>query len=365
MHRVIVCKTYYQLIFAIQLKKSLFLNDEVDIIVSDHSVNAEKVCERLKKLGMFSKVTFLQYKDADSNASKIHSFTDAIMLAFEKKSTKISKLYSAEYIDELIAYNMDFVIYSLYDKLKKNNPNVCLSKMEEGIFSYNVNVVDICGKRIILSNMIRRFLNKKDALTSQRRFYVYFPELVERPDGIELIRVPQIEKNSSIRDELNYIFDVNKDELQSEYDRPYIFFGTIFKSDGDDIGEERIFSEVSKIVGKENIVIKIHPRDTSSFYADNGFKVASSSSAPWEVLQMNLDCDSKVFLTLVSGCVLAPCILNMKDIKTYYLFKLGDLHEKGQAAEEIKGLCNQLFKLQKIGKCVNHEIIDNIEQIVN
>ena len=49
MRRLIIANTYYQVIFAMQMRNTIFKRDDVDLIITDHSKNADVVCENIKK----------------------------------------------------------------------------------------------------------------------------------------------------------------------------------------------------------------------------------------------------------------------------------------------------------------------------
>ena len=55
-----ICNTYYQLIVAMQLALTVFEEDEVDVILSDHSVGAKKVADRLQDTRVFRDVLYLE-----------------------------------------------------------------------------------------------------------------------------------------------------------------------------------------------------------------------------------------------------------------------------------------------------------------
>ena len=59
-------------------------------------------------------------------------------------------------IDEIISFNIDYAIYSFYDKVFAQNPNVRISRMEEGIISYNYTESVSCGKTIRIAHCFRK-----------------------------------------------------------------------------------------------------------------------------------------------------------------------------------------------------------------
>ena len=62
MKRLFICNTYYQLIIAIQLKLTLFKEDEVSVWISDCSVNSETVADRLNETNIFNYVNKIYTK---------------------------------------------------------------------------------------------------------------------------------------------------------------------------------------------------------------------------------------------------------------------------------------------------------------
>ena len=69
MRRMIICNTYFQLIAAIQLKLTLFINDIVTVVLTDHSKNAYAYFENLKKLNVFDFAYFLNCRNEDYDKS--------------------------------------------------------------------------------------------------------------------------------------------------------------------------------------------------------------------------------------------------------------------------------------------------------
>lgn len=75
--------------------------------------------------------------------------------------------------------------------------------------------------------------------------------------------------------------------------------------------------KVANLVGKDNLLIKIHPRDLRTIYSDNGFNVDKNSLIPWEAIQLSSDFSDKVFLTINSGSVLSGSTMSEKPVKTF------------------------------------------------
>jgi hypothetical protein len=125
--------------------------------------------------------------------------------------------------------------------------------------------------------------------------------------------------NNQLVTELGIVFGVN--DCVDVYDKKYIFFedGYIDWDEGEDI---RIVQELASVVGKENIMVRIHPRNPRNRFAELGYKTNQDTSIPWEILAMNIDIQDKVLITMYSQSVLTPDILLGKKAKSLILCKL-------------------------------------------
>ena len=61
----ILVNTYFQIIIAIKLKTSKYKDDEVDIIISNHSTDSVKIFNKLTNLSIFRKVYYINSKDVE------------------------------------------------------------------------------------------------------------------------------------------------------------------------------------------------------------------------------------------------------------------------------------------------------------
>ena len=78
--------------------------------------------------------------------------------------------------------------------------------------------------------------------------------------------------------------------------------------------------KIADIVGKENLLVKLHPRNKVDRFSKYGITTNKTIGMPWEVIQMNNNFSDKVFLTIASGSVLASKLYFGDNIKTYLLF---------------------------------------------
>ena len=60
---LIICNTVLQIMFATNLKYTEFVDDDVDLIISDHTNNSEVIANNSKNVNAFSNVFYVKSKD--------------------------------------------------------------------------------------------------------------------------------------------------------------------------------------------------------------------------------------------------------------------------------------------------------------
>lgn len=307
---LLVCNTYYQLILAIQMKRTIFINEQVDLWLSDHSVGAEEVVDRIKKEKIFVNVKYIKTRQKVYDRSKFSKIKEQLDINFGEIGNYDLPLY-----DEIIFHNFDMDFYRIGDLYQKIGHEVVWSKFEEGILSYSYS--DLSSNCVVISELIRKFTRRKRIVPEIKFFYCTDPEFKKDYFDCVLKKVPRI--NSDDRDMqkiLNNIFDYEP----VNYKQKYIFFASSSDIDGTPCGETELVLKIANEVGKENLLVKMHPRDTRNVYEERGIAVMRNSFVPWEVIQMNGLPSDTVFLTLTSGAFLSASVLLNQNIRGIYLY---------------------------------------------
>ena len=312
--------TYFQLIVAVNLKLTRFINDEVDIIVSNKSTDSEIICENLRKIKLFNEVYHYKFPK-NSNISKnnikgimlkcIKSFK---LLFLKKDLQKRVQLKEKKY-DKFFFYNYTKEMYQLYDFLYSINNEIETCRFEEGYigYLYNNNVVN---KNYI---KIRNMLKRKSFSEFTDFYYIFYPELMLYKTNSKIERIDVLNRNNkALTKSLNEIFDYKK--VNDSYNQKYIFFEESFFWDNKNIDDLDLVLKIADVVGKENLLVKLHPRNRIDRFKDYGIATNKTIGIPWEIIQMNNDFSDKVFLTISSGSVLASKLYFGDNIKTYLLY---------------------------------------------
>lgn len=361
MRRLIIANTFYQVIFSMQMKYTVFKEDKVEIIVTDHSKSADDVALSLKEERTFDAVYFVKTNGSNDNRSvcqRVHDIVSISLLKTNRFSYYINCVTDL-FFDELVVFNYDMRTYGIYALLSTHNPNIKVSRFEEGILSYSSETIYTNVRAVI--GFLRKTFGKTVIEQRLDKFYCFYPDLYE--GVLDPFAVPLIKSNSHVRVALQNVFNANNHTF--EYRQKYIFFTSVYDFEGGKpVGEFELVCKVADLVGKDNLLIKTHPRDTRTIYVDSGFHVEKNSAIPWEVIQLTGDFSDKVFMTINSGSVLSGSTMSKKPVNTYYMYKLCDISGNESCKKNAHDIEKLLMdnKMSKTLKAV--KIAERIEDIL-
>lgn len=311
--------TQYQLIVAVNLKLKMFQNESADIIIHDHSNGYEKIAERLGKICVFKNI-FLVRSHGPISAPTFSSKAARTINILMNRDDIIRKTFSipATKYDLFLFYNYNYFNTSLYYKLKKKYPDILSKRFEEGyacLFDFE------CKGNISSSVALQKKLEKihnNPKLDDIKEMYIFEPDLALFDKNHLALQMPKFNKNSQeIKRILNYVFDYKED---INFDSKYIFFEESYFADGRAIDDKELVLKIADLVGKDNLMVKLHPRNPVDRFVELGIKTIGQSGIPWEVVIMNHNFSDNVFLTIASGSVLSPRIIFDDNIPTFMLY---------------------------------------------
>lgn len=344
--RLIICNTLYQLIVAIQIHLS-FMGKTI-LVLTNEIKNAEKISRRLRETNVFESISVLDVKKQKRSWKYLKECIFGIV------PPELSNVI----VDELIGFNFDLPSHALYAGLYKKNKDICISKMEEGLLSYNT-LDTTCG---VMKNAyrLRSLLCLKNLKPSTQKFYCFSPEAYA--GDLMTVAIPRIKKDDMmIQNIFNHVFGR---EIIKPYKEKYIFLSCIYdKEGGKSIGELDLAMRVAELVGKDNLIVKVHPRDDINRYKEKGLKIDSNSSIPWEVIQINQDFSRKILITTLSSSLLNFNPVLEQTSKVYYGYKLCNISENELATHYrfvLEGyLDNEVIGLRNIS------VLEQLEDLIS
>lgn len=220
----------------------------------------------------------------------------------------------SDYLDLYIAV-ADEYNKILYYYLVKNGCYPKIHMFEDGMNSYILDNRKKCSEDFILHEIYGHASFDKNIVES----LTYEPAAVicKYPD-IEYSRIPKLALNNS---PLKKIY-CNIFPATSFPKQKYIFLEEAFFCDGITSTDVELVEYLADMVGIENIVVKLHPRNTVDRFSSRGFTVMELSEVPWEMTIMKSDLSDKVFVTVSSTAALTSGLVFNKKFTAINLFKI-------------------------------------------
>lgn len=334
MNIIAVCNTPLQLICALNLKRNRYINDTFDIIISDHMPNSRFIAESSNKFKIFDSAlyaeTFMLCRGKEQFFSDGMKGKYQRLFCREKLLNKIIDIHKK--YDVMLFNNFDLFNRLLYQVLYKKNKALKAYIIEDGYSSYFAQGWEwekAYRKSLGVKSQVKKAVFGEIELAANLNGqFVYSPELVQWKAPFERLAIPKISlSDKAFLTQLNQLFGYDK--MEDRYDTPIIFFEESFRKEGYDIGDIELVEAIADIVGKENIMIKRHPRNDDNTFEQKGYKVNKNTVIPWEVIIMNNpDLQKKILVTICSGAAATPYTMFNMSINSVILLKLMKNREK-------------------------------------
>ena len=322
--------TYFQLIVAIQLRRTVLKDTEADIVVTNHSAGCEAICSRLSDSGLFRKVFFVRQKSRELQPGLLRRLCYFLPYGlFREKMLKQAADLPDDY--EEIWFNNAITLTHL---VWRHCPKARLCRFEEGYGTYTKPLVEKKTVRYLFRLFFGDIEKKLD------RLYLFHPELYFAPETVPVYQIPILQRDDGeLRCLLNRIFDYRPQEEFA--DCTYVFLEESFRLDGEAVPDVELIGRIAEALGRDKLIVKRHPRSNDDPYTAMGIKtIRSMDRIPWEVIQMNQCLQGKKLISISSGSILASVLYFQEEIPSYLLFRcipvkphvVNDVYEKYLAA---------------------------------
>lgn len=348
MKALIVACTYYQLLVGINLKHTILKNDDVDLFFAEGSQGCEEVLERLESTTIFNHVSLFHHDIDTTTFTKKVAFMWDLSIRQYKKNHKMPFGFpdhlSYDY-DKIFFYNNKESIQYLIKIVAQNSPHLELIRFEEGYVSYLIQapsqekVSDYTKVKKILLNkknkkkrlrlflkLIRAKVLKSEIITQKLISYYFFDKELVINEFIrsKTIEIPKLDyTNIKLKETIQTIFplDLENINLKKSFAQKYIFFEQCFDKAGLKVPDYDLVEKIASCVGKDNLMIKLHPASLTDRFTDNGYHICPNTDIPWEAVMVHFDFSDYVFITVHSGSVISPKLMFSQNVKTYFLME--------------------------------------------
>ena len=354
-----VCNTHYQLIVAIQMRLTLMEETSASVLVTNRSKGAEEIAKRLRDTAIFDQVFFQEVHEPQGRSA---SFLERFSLIKQGVfGTRLYKTNKHTVFDEIVGFNFDLHSHAVFANEYKKNRHITCEKMEEGLLSYATKE-DSSG---VLSTIykLRRLLRRKNMRHLPTRFYCFQPSAYN--GKLTASPIPKlVHSDEKIKSVLSSVF-IDTSQARTNYTEKYIFLPCIYdKEGGKPIGELTLATRLADTVGKDNLLVKVHPRDDAERYRAAGLHVDTSSAVPWEVIQINHNFSDKVLLSTLSTSLLSTCSLFELPPKSFYLYPLCDL-SANPLATHYKGVVEDYISKADVLALKNLEVCSTLSSLTS
>jgi len=325
-----ICNTMYQVICAMWIYYTLYWGEDVDFWISDHTKGAEKVVSRINENGpthiraYHVKTNDYSYVGLKRNRAEYLYYRinpKAELRRLVDTKFTYDEIYIANLVDRFVKLAINAYGHSLGKK-----PQLVL--FEEGTSTYSkiyeadyLKSVPYEGEGI-KADLVKRLFRDYSIKTHLHKALVFNPEYMEWNCG-ETVKLKKIDINDKAFVEiLNNAFGYTN-EVDEYKGKKYIFFEESYYADGIDVDDIGLVRRLSEVIGKKNIIIKIHPRNYKNRFQEEGFITNTNTTIPWEIICINMkDISQKKLITIGSGSILSPAMFLGIPIDAYSLYEV-------------------------------------------
>ncbi len=284
-----------QLLNCIVLKSTVFKNDVSDLYYTE---DIKQYAKRIKQYNLFNEE--YEYKLIDDITDRSNSFKRGIVRiknaldigVIEKTAPSDLKKY-----DKVFASGISLRNYELYYAVKRRNKAAEIVIYEEGICEYYHFMEKSLAKELF-SKIFFNTYYPRDC----KEMFVYEPSAVKSKwDNIIIKQIPKFIKKRALLQMLNDIFKYDEKEC-SIFNEKVIFLESCFY---DQESEKKQLDYLNMLIdhfGKDNIVVKMHPRSEKTKY-DKELNIVYSH-IPFEIVAANMDIEKNAFVSITTSIII-------------------------------------------------------------
>ena len=350
MRLLAICNTPLQIIELINLVYEYHKDDAVDLIISDHISGSEIIVSNARKVGIFSNVyrvktfNYSRRLNEFETQSKTEWYSDKIL---RNNNLKLDCIY-----DELLVSNVDPFADRVFERCVKYNKDIEVAIFEDGYSTYSSlgkEITSICEQEnhSFFKKHVRNIYKIRRIACKIKKIYLMYPDRLVWKTDAKIVKVNQISRNNSeLISILNIIFNYHVNE--NSFNKKYIYFEECYLKEGTPSLEPLFVDIISGVVGKDNLMVKRHPRVDINRYEGKGIVTNNNTYIPWELICLNEEhINDKVLITISSGSVSMPIDLCGIDVHSIVLKNMVDYGSNYYQNDYYKWLERYVYKSNK------------------
>lgn len=330
--KLFICNTPYQLLIAIHMAENMFAKDAVDVIISNHFLGSKDIVKRINE----EKVVFRHAYYVESfifsrrqGKYKGSRIRNRVLYGINIKKELSNFIELIDVYDEFYVANFECFTELIYNYIRRYmNPKVKVFSYEDGYGSlcddWMFHVAEV-EKSSIRKWFDRKILNLWYTPESYAGYYISRPDYLMIKIPCSVIKIDSFEKNNvGFLKKINFIFGYEYGKV-GNYSNKVIYFEESTQVEGIDFnGDVEVINKIAGFVGKENIIVKQHPRNTKNRFKELGYLTDSNVGVPWEVILLNQDISNSVLIAIGSSTIIMSDMFSNINGKSIYLEKFMD-----------------------------------------
>jgi len=283
-----LCDTPYQIIVACCIQKQK--QEEAAIILTDHTLNMREIYNRMGKYTtLFQSVLFVEAKKYSMESNK---YTNQDI---DCEILNLIETNSFMRCNHLLVGSLEPYMQRLFKVFKHD---IGQKRIRGGIIEDGFSTYSYYG------DVIKSYKYTNDL----KEIYIFTPSIMAWEPDRPVIEIDKsCFKEDAYIEELNNIFGFY--EMEDRYKEKFIVLTSGYSEIAQLNNLHNILNDLEEIAGKDEILIKKHPRIANNLYEKYGYKTNINTAVPWEIIALNCDLSSKVMISSYSGALYTPKIL--------------------------------------------------------
>lgn len=273
-----------------------------DILILENSNFGRTIFDRISSVGIFRKTFFVEKAWAKLRELHKDRIRWSSIFLNKKNIYRIWPDLSCDFNDYQYMSFCPAVDFFVCNFAYLFNKEIRYIWLEDGLSSY-ANYGDFLPNKS-MKDFARRILRHNSGKKNIECQYLYRPEMANYQVPFKRMKAPFLKPDSETAKMADVIFDFKTHNTMKE---KYIYFDNAYRKDGIIANDYEILCAVSEIVGKDNLIIKAHPRNDISIYDGTGLKVCKNNYIPWEVYYFHEEMmRDKILIGAVGTALLSP-----------------------------------------------------------
>ncbi|AEE17063.1 hypothetical protein Trebr_1640 [Treponema brennaborense DSM 12168] len=321
-----ICNTPLQLLNMINVISSDYQNEKRDLLITDEIRNCEILIENIRKSNFFENV-YLVNEDYKTTVFLQKNLLCKIY-ELNKYRKRLKAQYDTKKIYDRIFFGGKNWLNNFVAKQIRKNKKCEFAWIDEGTASYSThglfwkkNWFQKVLFRLNPNQLLKELFGINYLINKVNFQYLYRPEIADYEVPFPRKQISLLNSNSDNALLFKQIFGCTENNFIKE---KYIYFDGAGDADGLYGNDKELLALVAECVGKENLLVKVHPRSSIEYYIQNGYHINTNLSIPWEIYCLEPEqLNNKVLISIFSTAIVSPYIyfgLKNKVISLIHLY---------------------------------------------